>query len=404
MKRSATQSDVLGNLVAERQKFEQWIAALEEKKGSTPPKVYERVHADYTSRLASVMEELGARSAELESQRNSLRERSDDLSAQETALREERAEAELRNMVGEYSPQQWKDVSKSSDAGISKIASERSAVDAELESLNKILGSMSGSSAKGESAVPPKESAAAPKERAAPPKESAAPPKESEAVAPDPKPAEEAKPAAPATAPSASPAATRQTPAVGTASAPASPPRAPTPSRSVAGTPLGFPATSSAPPASAASSDRAPASPAPRSVPATPLETPSEGAAPGTRPHRPSFDELSFLKSVAPGSAKDKAAPPSNNSAEGSDSKSPAAADGPSQSPVAPLRPTRQVNASDVGAVGIENLSSAKNETPAFLKNVPSEQTKTLKCAECNAMNYATEWYCERCGAELSAL
>ena len=33
-----------------------------------------------------------------------------------------------------------------------------------------------------------------------------------------------------------------------------------------------------------------------------------------------------------------------------------------------------------------------------------TEQAKTLKCNECGAMNYPTEWYCERCGAELAAL
>jgi chromosome segregation ATPase len=33
-----------------------------------------------------------------------------------------------------------------------------------------------------------------------------------------------------------------------------------------------------------------------------------------------------------------------------------------------------------------------------------TEQTKSLKCAECGGMNYPTEWYCERCGAELAAL
>jgi len=32
------------------------------------------------------------------------------------------------------------------------------------------------------------------------------------------------------------------------------------------------------------------------------------------------------------------------------------------------------------------------------------EQAKTLKCNECGAMNYPTEWYCERCGAELATL
>lgn len=33
---------------------------------------------------------------------------------------------------------------------------------------------------------------------------------------------------------------------------------------------------------------------------------------------------------------------------------------------------------------------------------VRREQEKTLKCPECGALNYATEWYCERCGGELA--
>ncbi len=33
-----------------------------------------------------------------------------------------------------------------------------------------------------------------------------------------------------------------------------------------------------------------------------------------------------------------------------------------------------------------------------------AERHKTLKCQECGTMNYPTEWYCERCGAELAAV
>ena len=33
-----------------------------------------------------------------------------------------------------------------------------------------------------------------------------------------------------------------------------------------------------------------------------------------------------------------------------------------------------------------------------------NDAAKTLRCAECGTMNYATEWYCERCGGELAVL
>ncbi len=33
----------------------------------------------------------------------------------------------------------------------------------------------------------------------------------------------------------------------------------------------------------------------------------------------------------------------------------------------------------------------------------PSIAPSTVKCKSCGAMNRPTEWYCEKCGAELSA-
>ena len=34
----------------------------------------------------------------------------------------------------------------------------------------------------------------------------------------------------------------------------------------------------------------------------------------------------------------------------------------------------------------------------------PQPQAKTLKCGECGSLNRPTEWYCEKCGAELAAV
>jgi hypothetical protein len=41
---------------------------------------------------------------------------------------------------------------------------------------------------------------------------------------------------------------------------------------------------------------------------------------------------------------------------------------------------------------------------PIVIRDKTSEAAKSLKCGECGAMNYPTEWYCERCGAELASL
>ncbi|SRR6266542_1444460 len=48
--------------------------------------------------------------------------------------------------------------------------------------------------------------------------------------------------------------------------------------------------------------------------------------------------------------------------------------------------------------------ASKSKATRGGLPDLRTEQHKTLKCPECGAMNYPTEWYCERCGGELATL
>jgi hypothetical protein len=76
-------------------------------------------------------------------------------------------------------------------------------------------------------------------------------------------------------------------------------------------------------------------------------------------------DELAFLKSVAP----EEPRPP------GRRVSSPGM-----QSPVAPAVQTAAPSVSKAGVA------------------------KTLKCGECGTLNRPTEWYCERCGAELAGV
>jgi hypothetical protein len=48
--------------------------------------------------------------------------------------------------------------------------------------------------------------------------------------------------------------------------------------------------------------------------------------------------------------------------------------------------------------------SDASGASTASADAAPADGAKTLRCQECNALNYPTEWYCERCGGELATI
>jgi hypothetical protein len=57
---------------------------------------------------------------------------------------------------------------------------------------------------------------------------------------------------------------------------------------------------------------------------------------------------------------------------------------------------------------GRRSGETARSDAPAAESTTAApagkNQAKTLKCGECGTLNRPTEWYCERCGAELAAL
>jgi hypothetical protein len=131
-------------------------------------------------------------------------------------------------------------------------------------------------------------------------------------------------------------------------------------------------------------------------IPEPELEAEEEPVA-GKRPSEQTdaFDELAFLRSVT----EDETQGPQAARASGAQRLS-------SQdlvSPVEELQPDDVAGETaedevEVGAEGVEAVDSGTDR--------PSQGTdeKTVKCGECGAMNLPTEWYCERCGAELAAL
>jgi hypothetical protein len=136
-----------------------------------------------------------------------------------------------------------------------------------------------------------------------------------------------------------------------TAAAAAPPPPPPEPERPVASAPL---------------VQHEEPKPAPR--PARREESPVAAAA-----SAPPLDELTFLKSVSDEDQKPASRRPSNPG-----QTSPAAAARTMEAPPAPA------------------ASGAKTGAPGV--------AKTLKCGECGTLNRPTEWYCERCGAELAGI
>jgi TolA-binding protein len=271
--------DALNGLLKERQRYEEWLAALEDKRANTPDSVYQRVQSDYQTRLREVSSKLAERAGELRENIDTLTSRLEEITRQETQQREARQEAELRAAVGEYTDKQWKEIGGAWDKELARLVKEKTAVDAQLSELNKIFGL----------SVKEKQSEAAALARATSGDGSRAP---ISPVVP--------RPAVP------------------------EPPTLNAPSR------VEQPAARTTNPVPAASPTRSP------------------------------FDDFPVLR---PGSGT--STPPQTTTAVATPPSVP--------------------------------KSGGANDPR-------SEQHKTLKCPECGAANYPTEWYCERCGGELATM
>ena len=98
------------------------------------------------------------------------------------------------------------------------------------------------------------------------------------------------------------------------------------------------------------------------------------------------------------GSSTPRATPAGGAAAPAVGSSAPAA---PAPQPARPEAPAAPAAPKKVE----KPLASSGPDNALGIKasDVP-DQPKTLKCPECGTMNYPSEWYCERCGAELAAI
>jgi hypothetical protein len=325
--------DALNALMEERNRYEQWLAQLDARKGTTPTHVFDRVRTDYGGRLTKVLDQLAGRATELQATASDLAERVASLYADETTLRDERAEAELRASVGEFSLDHAREVMQRCDEAIASLGAERAQIGAELGRVQEILAV----------AVRPP-----------------TPPSGEEPIVP----IESLAPPVPAEPPRAAPQAAQPA---------APPPPQPAPSRPAPASAfdeLAFLQSVVDKPARSMPADVAHAAPAPR------MESRSENR-PAPASARAAMVDASEAPAVASAAASRRNVAPT---------------------PVLTSTPLVEKEAQE------SNSALTPGSIPAFLKDVPTEQIKTLKCQECGTMNYPTEWYCERCGGELAAM
>ncbi|MFQ5702983.1 MAG: hypothetical protein ACE5HT_03085 [Gemmatimonadales bacterium] len=140
------------------------------------------------------------------------------------------------------------------------------------------------------------------------------------------------------------------------------------------------------------------------SVAARPEESVGGAAGePAAASQHDAFDGLDFLRSVtedeghgpAAARASGETVQPVEALEQGPDLGEPKPEPAPAPAPE-PVPKAPRVSKS-VGAEGVTSFADTTGQPK-------KAQAKTLKCAECGTLNLPTEWYCERCGAELSVL
>lgn len=130
--------DALRALIAERQQYEQWMSTLHAKREGTPEHVFERVEADYRSRLDRVVTDIRSHAEELQLSISTLSSRLVEVARDEDTRREGLQEAELRAAVGEYEPDQWQQIKTEAESALEKIAADRASLDSQLGELRSI--------------------------------------------------------------------------------------------------------------------------------------------------------------------------------------------------------------------------------------------------------------------------
>lgn len=128
-------------LVAERQRYDDWLSALDARKADTPAHVYERVRSDYSARRDDVLARLGNHVDGLAVLTSQLDGRLAELESSLSQLEDERMEGMLRNSVGEYDDERWEEIRASVEDRAASLNQEREGLLTEVEEARTLFAS-----------------------------------------------------------------------------------------------------------------------------------------------------------------------------------------------------------------------------------------------------------------------
>jgi len=291
MTRKGTKSQAaVERLLDQQRQYQEWLERLDaEASGAAPSHVARRVRADYAARLEDTTKELAEHEEDVQEALEDAETRAEGLTKQHADSTDELAEARLRRQVGEFTEQQFEEISSRCKTSLADLTKELGVVERDIDRYEEILATIKGVTAR----------------KAAPP-----PPP------PPPPPVVEERPAPPPMPP-----------------APAPEPRA----------------------------------------------RPSDPGRPRVSQPNMAVDELEFLRSITD---REKA-----QAAQAAPAPKPE----PARAEAQPPRPEPKAPAPGQG----------KSQRPGDSRE-GEPPTKSLVCTECGTKNLPSEWYCEKCGAELA--
>ncbi|HET9426303.1 MAG TPA: hypothetical protein VFO55_13120, partial [Gemmatimonadaceae bacterium] len=366
------------------------------------PQAYARVHADYEARLDAVADKLSSHRDLLSAERAKLQEKLDDLDEEIQQHQDDRSEIELRAHVGELTAAALTEALRVADTEIDRLTARRGAIQKDLTRIVDFFAAADG----GGSAPPatpakprtqagfdelsflhsvvgsegqPKPTTSQEMKAVKAPAAESPPPLRPVEVPPTP-PAEVPPPPVEVPAPRPTPAPEPPVPAPTPAPEPTP---TPTPAPTPTATPEPTPTPEPSPRVSVEKPIAAEASVQADGVVEKAADMPETPKA----PQRPSIamqmSAMTFEPDVKPVPARD-----SMGIIKTGDALPP--------SILSDLRPAGEGEKPFAANVASNNPLSLTSSGPSDLK--------TLKCRECGTMNDPSEWYCEKCGAELSAM